>query len=338
MEVKIHTSADVLMRVVFIQTALQYFFDNAVIPIYFGNTPISLMEYLPLFRQGYVMEETPDLLMSIYTSMNNLTDLTPGVPVDADITELLSITPDNLTNNAFNDIIPAYYENYGYDDEVLMQEAVESGRIPNYLNTFQVVQNYNATFNPAIFQEIFYLDIIQANSQRLLPANLKSYFDSQEFIDAVLDEYLIVLDMYRILMEMIQPELRITGVLRKIDRITDTMIMDYAMAEDPWHQNILNKIVADPRSNKLIYAIHMHNLDDVKRYINMYDPRDNNLEAYHLAVAIEEPEIIDVIRKAIIERNALEQKTFQTMMQPFGEFDVPETEMFRQYGRSLLNK
>src|SRR5579864_5815762 len=135
----------------FVQTALEYFLKNAKFPIYFGSEPVSLLEYLPLCSQGYAADQTLQLLVMIYAMLNNLTTLTPGVPLDYDITELLSVTPDGLMNTSFNGDIPAYYAKY-FEDEITMQKAVED-RIPNFLDyqsTFRVVQIEYPNFNPAM--------------------------------------------------------------------------------------------------------------------------------------------------------------------------------------------
>jgi hypothetical protein len=341
----------------FVQTALQYFLENAKIPIYFGNKPVSLMQFLPLCHQGYAIDSTLQLLMMIYVLINNLTVLTPGIVAYNDISEL-SVIPDELMNIAFNGSIPAYYADYIYENEITMKEAVDDRMIPDYpdhyLNTLEVIQRRDPNFNPAMFELQFCTPISEINSQRRLPLDLQLYYKSPDFLNAVGKEFLIVTDMYVILTNMIASELRTTGSLLKIEKITDIDIMEH-----PNQTNLLEAILADNRSNKLAYAIINNNLNDVKRYINAYDPRDNNLEVYHLAVSHnptlinydattgnlevrhlevsrENPEIINLIEKAIIERNALEQRTFQSMMVPLGESDIPQTEMFRQYGRSLL--
>jgi hypothetical protein len=343
-----NNGATIAANIDFIQTALSYFLENARIPIYFGSQSISLMEYLPLCHQGYALGNTLQLLVLIYALINNLTTVTPGAIVGdpyTDIIELLSVIPDELMNTAFGGSIPAYYAKYRFEGEITMQEAVDERMIPNYpdhyLNTFEVIQREGPILNLGMFPlEVCGL-MSEINAQRQLPLEFKSYFDSPDFRNTAAKELRIVLNLYLVLIDKIEPELRATGLLRKIEKITDIDLMKYSMRTnfrmaDVNVRDLLDAMLADNRSNKLVYAILSNNLNDVKLYINMYDPRDNNLEIYHLAVSGKNQAIINLVEKAIIERNALEQRTFQTMMVPLGESDIPQTEMFRQYGRSLL--
>lgn len=317
---------------VFIQTALQYFFDNAVMSIDSEGTSIKLMEYLPLCQQGYVVENALLLLMYIYVIMNNLLELEAGV-LPEDLTGYFYVIPDGLFIEAFASKIPAFY--YSSDRKMTMQDALIDELIPGYLNTFEAIRHNDLDFEPDTFHVDYLFEIIDMNSGDIneFPVVYKYYTEDSKFRETLIDEFMIVRDMYIILMRWLESHI-VGNTLPKFEGITVTAILESSIT---YHTDDLSsRLLADDRINKLIYAIIVNSSLMVERYIDKYDPRSNNYEAYHLAVAKGNLEIIQRIKKAIAERNFLEQQTFQNMMVPLGESDLPQTGMFHQYSRSLL--
>lgn len=329
---------------VFLQTALQYFFENAVIPIYSGNTVINLLKYLPMVKQGYISILSLPKILNDYVSMNDSTNSTDSHG---------NITQDALPVKAFAGNIPASHYVYiknGAQEMVIMQYAVESGLIPDYLNTFQVITRTNPNFRLNDFLYIRSVPLIMyLNTQNSaeLP-ELATYFENAEFKRAIINEALIIDDI-DIIINSIEDanlfevaEIAYSGSTSESESEfipeskTITSVIEHAIAIDRHY--LLDQLLADDPLNKLIYAIILNDPNLVEQYLTMVDPRDNDLVAYHTAVEKGNPLIIERIRKAIIERNALEQRIFHTMMVPVGEFDIPQTEMLRQYGRSLVNK
>lgn len=329
----------------FLQTALQYFFDNAIIPIYSGNTIINLMDYFPMMKQGYVMLENQlSKILLDYIEINNLINSddyfnTPSISLPTGY-----VTPDALFIEAFGADIPAFYYIYienGVRKKVIMQHAIESGLISDYLNTFQVISMLDPNFQSNRFsREIGITWIIALNVQ--IPSEvpeLTTYLQNEEFKYNLWNEASIISNLSTVI-HFTRQRMAYKGMGPKLGIITVTRIMEVALPRRlPQERHLVNRLLADPRVNKLIYAIIINDPVMVEQYINVYDPRDNNYEAYHLAVRQgNNPVIINIIKKSIAERNLLEQQTFQTMMIPLGESDIPQTEMFHQYSRSLINK
>lgn len=322
----------------FLQTALQYFFDNAIIPIYSGNTMINLMDYFPMMKQGYVMDRKHlSKILTEYVEINNL--INPSDRFWGMVHPDGYITLDALFIEAFGGNIPAFYYVYienGVQKGVTMQHAVESGLIPDYLNTFQVISMRFPTFKSNRFSlniGISWIIALNVQTPSEVP-ELTTYLQDEEFKYNLWNEAAIISDLYEI---MLSTGWRNMGP--KLNTITVTTIMGATLRRRYLSKQLENRLLADPRVNKLIYAIIINDPVMVEQYINVYDPRDNNYEAYHLAVRQgNNPVIINIIKKSIAERNLLEQQTFQTMMTPLGESDIPQTEMFHQYSRSLVNK
>lgn len=322
---------------IFIQTELQYFFDHAVLPVYSdyaAGIRINLVDYFPSLKQGYAFKRTVINLLQIYTEMHNL----------ANSNNQYFITPDALMDAAFNDDIPAFW----YNRSITMTDAIRGGLTSNYLNSFQVTQRDYANFDPKRISNAEIYRIVDNNSQNATQLPELHIIANNELVaNAIIDEYSLSLEIENIMKFL-------PAIERSPERITVTSILKnlYRFSTN----TLLNRLLADDRSNKLIYAIIISDPVMVTQYIDTYDPRDNNYEAYHLAVYYLEREqarfqdvnfdeeerndsqqvIVDLIKAAIIERNLLEQKTFQTMMVPLGESDIPQTEMFHQYSRSLL--
>lgn len=308
---------------VFLQTAPKYFFDRATIPVYSGNVAINLMDYFPLVKRGYALINASGFLALSYTYTHNLRD-----PTDS------FFVPDNLYIEAFGSNIPAFkYEYYDVNGQIpsfLMQDAVNQGIIPESLNTFEVLQGLNYLFNP---QRIgaFFGNMMKINSQSMTEVpELSDIVNDKQGSNELINEWM----MAWAICEILRVLFRTKGPGSKFS-VIDMMI---EAVKDERKSAFLNRLLADDRVNKLIYAIIIDDINLVDQYIDLYDPRDNNFEAYHLAVVENKPVIAERIRQAIIQRNILERRTFQTMMAPLGESDIPESQRFYELSRSLANK
>jgi hypothetical protein len=89
-------------------------------------------------------------------------------------------------------------------------------------------------------------------------------------------------------------------------------------------------LTQDSRVNKLYLAILQKNIQLVKNALNAIDPKDHKHRAYFMAVNEGVKEIIDMIEENIIERNLLEERAIETMIQSqIGTTNVPR-ELYRQ--------
>lgn len=322
---------------IFIQSALQYFFENAVLPIYSGNTMINLMDYFPMLQQGYALQETAEVLFNVYLLMHNL--------MDVSTTGNTFLNPDDLIFKAFDSDIPAAYYIDNNDDKFDMRQGITNKFIQIYLNTFQALNISRGA--PEFYQDEIQVDptvhyIIDLNvwDSDEFP-DLDTYVRDEDFTKVLIDEYMIAKELSEIMWMATSRQKRIYPIFG--DRVRTATIMFIAMKYK--FDNLLQRLLADPRTNKLTYAVISSStkgfVPDTKPIIaalKTTDPRDNDYEAYRVAKELRKVEVIKLIEDAIIERDLLEKKTFQTMMIPLGESDVPQSEMFHRYSRYLVNK
>jgi hypothetical protein len=274
-------------------------------------------------------------LLYIYCYMNNLVD-----PNFANVQNTgVFIIPDAFFFTMFGGNIPAfkylYRDDQNINRRIPMQDAVNQGLIDEPMNTFQVMQNVDPNFNPNRFPIDDFFEIVYLNSQdeEDLP-ELTELIDDEKFSDALIDELMIARDMLDIVTYLLTYKM-VGQVLPEFDKITFTEIVQ--VSANFGRNDLVDRLLTDPRSNKLIYAIINYDIDYVRQWVNQVDPRDNNFEAYQLAVQGDDQIIIDIVRAAIIERNQLEQQTFQTMMLPLGSLDQPPLGL-QSYSRTLINK
>lgn len=304
-------------QLIFLQTALQYFFSRAVLPVYSGSVVINLMDYFPIFNQGYTTSVILADLLRLYNHMHNLYD-----PNDVNF-----IFPDTLYDEAFGGNIAALYYIYvdvqGIFQEVNMSDAVNQGLITRSLNTYEVMQSYDLTFDPKRINshDLVMMGKINSQNEEELP-ELQTILQDRPIVDALIDEYMRVDEILDMGFTVIGPGDRLESP------ITVTIMM--ASAIQYGYMDLLYHLLADDRVNKLIYAILVNDPNMVEQYINVYDPRDNDNEAYRLALEKGNEEIIQRLLDAVTERNLLEQATFQSMMPYHG----PHKELY-SYTRSL---
>jgi hypothetical protein len=333
---------------IFLQTALGYFFDNAVIPLQLGNVTINLLDYFPLLKQGYTLLPTLSDLMAVYRIKHKLSNR--GF-----------IRQDALMLQAFNSDIPAYFYEYSNQSSCVaasfacpttmipMEDAIKRGIIPNPLNSFQVISKViDQDFDLNQITGVFFDRVLDLNYQFLSKmTGFETIVQDQGFINALYDEFMIVRDLMNIISYKASKHggyLDSTiGIIDILKTSIDSTLSNQLNNRDPaYRTNVLftlyNRLMADPRVNKLIYAITINDPVMVNKYINDYDPRGNNYEAYNLAVQKNNPVIIDKLKTNIARRNLLEKEAFKTTMVPVGPLDQPEYERLYQYGQSLLPK
>ena len=67
------------------------------------------------------------------------------------------------------------------------------------------------------------------------------------------------------------------------------------------------------------------------------DPRDNDNKAYFLAVEADNPDILNLVKDAMVERTLLDRAIFRTQLIPkLGQSDLPDS--LATYMRSLQKK
>jgi hypothetical protein len=302
------------------------FLENAVLPVYSGDIIINVMDYLPMLKQGYFLMKTMRNVIFEYPRINHLIDAKNPI----------YMIPDTLLVTAFGGSIPAvYYHGPGAFPKISMQAVVERGLIPEYLNTFDVIKISDPNFDPTRFVVNHLDSMVNYNSSKLTSiSELSIYLQNKDFVNALNNEVDITGDLLRIhrifmkpyyqaLNERISSGLPFTMEDIIVGDMTVTDIMEISIKDK--RGKLLDKLLADPRTNKLIYAIVINDPEMVEKYINVYDPRDNDNEAYKVAVKYGNQVIIDRVRRVITERNQLEQQIFQTKLLP---------ELY-QYSRSL---
>jgi hypothetical protein len=307
-----------------IHGGLKYFFNHALIPVHSGSCVINLMDYFPLLKHsGYAESKTINELLLMHMNSNMATHI--GV-----FGQVLTIfvTPDDISIRSFGGDIPSFY--YYFNQEFIeMSIAVESGIISESCTTFQVMSNINPEFNQNSVCCADFHTIINLNTQPI--PEFSDLFQDTNFAVTLRDERKLANNIQKVF-ECINPS--------RNEIITSTRLLESSFMNNRIDRRIdLNhlteRLLADPRINKLICGIIIDDLNMVERYINVYDPRDNKFEAYWLAFDNMNAPITKLVRKTIIERMLLERMVFQIMMASIGGFHTPSEELYR-YSRSLL--
>jgi hypothetical protein len=297
---------------VIIGPALQYFFENAIIPVYSGNTLINLMDYFPTLKRGYALKQTILLLLYSYMHVHHLQDLNnPSFMI-----------PDDLFIRAFDSDIPAYYyvsldPDTGSKARFQMQDAIDNYYIPSPMNTFQVIFSYLPQFNPDKFLTSRLLDMRDFN----ITSMSKIHVDS-DLIEVLIDEYAIAEDLEKIFLIFLEPLKKAIREQKRgrpvnpedliVEDLTATDIMKISVSHNKI--DLLNRLLADDRSNKLIYFILIDDPEMVEEYIDKVDPRDN--DAYQVALDTGDEIISDRILSAIDEKNLTEIQVFTSVFPP----------------------
>ena len=305
--------------------ALQYFFNNAHIKIYQGNTPINLLNLFPLLKQGFATERTILGLLETYVAVNQL--LINGV-----------IIPDDLFRKSFNsDISAGFYSliSEGVPSSgITMDDAVDSKLIPNPINTFQVIKNSSPAFNP---EELTYQDLIMINhfNQHSIDDFEKAdeYLNDDEFINNIFIEHQIAIQLDSVLkiseqMDELFGNIIYQGRLSQIPfedfilRALDLSIEEIILETENY---LLINLLNDPWIH-LLYAIIIQDRDLVKNLLKTIDPRIKNNEAYRLAISIGDSKIIDMIKTVAVNRNLLVQQVLTNTIEPLhGPSILPRT-------------
>ena len=263
--------------------ALIYFVNHGRMNIQHGNQIINFIDFLPMLKQGYALNNTISLLMHSYIRINKLRH---GTIFKLD---------DNM-NKAFNDM-PAQYFITGPYQKWLMNDAVNQGLLPKVSNTFECVQLRYNQFN---IEEIklLYIEMIKVFNITLL----NNIGEDTEFAKALCYEYYLINEINKLF------KLKCTDLTKMIASNIGSNILITHLVD---HQYITHEYV------NLIKSIVNYNIDYIKQ--SKYDCRNFNYALYDLAVkdsplaavnVIKNDEIINLIMKNIIERNWVEKQVF----------------------------
>jgi hypothetical protein len=321
-------------EVVFLQSELEYFFAGAVIPIYFTDVTIDLLDYFPMLKQGYAISGTIMQLMNKYVRVHNL--IRHNV-----------ISLDELISASFNGQISAYY--YNAERMITMEDAVNQGLVQYYMNSFQLLGLTDLIHTTRKSIPTYYFTELIPRPNYIFLENiseLKGYIKDKEFMSTLDDELKIIkdLDLAEIYMrDTLRIPRKEVGIATIMNTLVSDDYLDFSMDTEVAKRRfaLLRRFLDDPKIttvNKLVFAIDINDPALVDKYINDYDPRANDYEAYHLAVQKNNPIIINKLKTDIARRNLLEQQVFQTMMVPVGPLDQPEYERLYKYGQSLLGR
>lgn len=297
---------------VYLGDALQYFVKNAHINIYQGNVAINLIDYLPLIKVGYANLSTMYLILLIYTKSNCLED-----PTDKDF-----IIPDDLITKTFNsDISATFYDESGiFGKKILMTEAVNTGLVIKSLNTFEMIQNNDPTFNPLRFDALLKMVDLNIYTKKYIQ-NYEDYSNDININAVMNNENDFCANILNIILPNLTYEQGSTNITLHDFLATS---IDYRLTAS------INQLIHFDNQNRnwiyLLYSIIIEDQDLVNERLNYLDPRINNNEAYKLALKVGNPEIIRMIRSKIIERSLLYENAFASMSEPIiGTSDIPHS-------------
>lgn len=278
--------------------ALLNFFSKATLNLYDGNVTINLMDFFPLLKQGYALRSILSTFNDNYTRAHNLQD--PNNP--------RFIIPDALYNESFGGNISAGLFSYrdvgGKLTNIPMEEAVDSGLISNYLNTYQVMESLYpqgtinqsgqaGDFNPQRFPIYFYQTINSLNYTKIGVETL-----NQDVIDSLIEEELLSKEINSVGQE-------VSGKIKNGD-----IYFFIKMAMSTKNLNILNALLNHPNVNSLYTSIMLKDINAITNNLQLIDPRSDDFRAYHLAEESGDPFIINLIKDNIIQRNLLQQSAF----------------------------
>ena len=296
-------------EIIYLGEALQYFVNNAEIYIYQNNIKIiNLMNYFPIVKRGFTTRRTIYNLLYIYEIYHF--DQTSGI-----------IIPDNLFMKAFGINIPAIFYRLTWkddpmtgvviDEEIFMQQALESRLISQPLNTFQVIELNDRLFNPTKIESYFLFDIADYNSYTLNYINeAEEILGNNELMNHIIIE------------KQLSDELSIIygDNLEKLnfhDFITSAMDNNII--------NIINHIVADPWIHLLIVII-TEDIDAINNLLTYVDPRKNHNIAYKLSLTVGNQDIINLLKNNIIQQTFYERQVLTEGFEPLiGPSNIPQT-------------
>lgn len=300
-------------QVVYLGKALRYFIENAKIELYYKDTAIiNIMDYLPVLKSGFAFRNTLYLILLIYNNINY------GVHRNG-------IIPDRLFKEAFGSNISSEYYQFRWlqiesddmvsCDAITMRQALSENIILRPLNTFDVIKLNDHSFTKDKFDDFFLKDIVDYNCYSL------DYLDgrdeilgNQQLLDDIRIESDLLHDIHEIIMNhfiVFHRQINFVDFIGIATQIKITTMMQYFVS-DPWVR-LLVAIIS--RNTKLITVL-----------LNIDDPRIHNNLAYSLALEINDPNIINMIKDNIIKRRLLDKRVFESRLEPIiGKSDVPET-------------
>jgi hypothetical protein len=99
-------------------------------------------------------------------------------------------------------------------------------------------------------------------------------------------------------------------------------------------QNVVNTLENDQRINQLCLAIIRQDIPSIQKYLDVYDPRDDNHRAYFLAVNTGSDDIIKMVKDKIIQRVLLEGTAFTNQLnRTIGTKTTIGRDVYNVYGR-----
>ena len=291
--------------VVYLGKALQYIFNNGKINIYQGNVDINLLNYMPLLKTGLSFKQTINVILQCYLIVNDMID----------ITDYTRIIMDDIFNEAFNGDIPALFHNLIASD-ITISEAINLGLSSNSLNTVQTLTQLYPYFNPN--DEYQYTgdndDMIKINTIKISDIEI----DQNKNLS---DELQFALSIINILLQIMYNEPQYN-----FNHLSLYDFLNVAIKDND--ANFINCLISDPWIH-LLYAIIIQDSNQVKEILKIIDFRINNNEAYRLAIKVNNPEIINIIRDYIVNIRLIEQEALdKSFVEIVGPTDISRT-LFR---------
>lgn len=264
--------------------SLLYFFDNATINMRQGTTFVNLLDYFPLLKQGYITYSTVQLCLKSYVIVNDLID-----------NELAKITPDDLLIKSFGSHIPSAFYTYetspdGPLSKILLCKAYDDKLIPNYLNTFQVIEKLDIGFESHEFDVGFLNMIINQNfyNSEEIP-ELKTYVENANIRDRLQSEYILISEIYELLCFITDSKISSSNVV-------DILILATAKNRRNFVKTLLSDSNVDAVFNDQEALLHAITNDDLE-LVNLFLSRaeiDARL-AYYYAKLLGNERIMDII-------------------------------------------
>lgn len=253
---------------------LKYFLNHAYINAYYDNISINLLDYFPLLKHGYGTYNAVYLIMRNYIDINHLTDTK----------RMGRFIADELLIDAFTN--PIHYKRNS------IITLIEKSKL-NELNVRDIVKmNIYAT------QEF--------SDDKNYIAKLNYEHDLARDIWA-----LIKLNSYSHVLQSTQIRNHGTKVLcTGLPKLDINVIIPLAITHG--NNNIIEQFMMDT-SCKLLCAIIIQKYDIVRKFLNEIDPRINDNQSYKLALRYKNTDIINAIKRKIIEKNWYEKEALNEM-------------------------
>lgn len=339
-----------LYNFVYLGAPLRYIISNISFKVYQGHTIIDLLDYLPLLKHGYCHIKTIRNILMAYADITNngylynievFNEAFGGnIPI-----EFYNIQSKQIKLNIENNPSVAIFEAIPIDKfqqfkeghielkstKIPIQEAIDRGLIADYINTYQYeklndpyfdIENYDLDPDNYDVYNFFFRSFIENNIYTIYDLEqLKQY--SRNNTVTIWGELSISKNIANLMVEMVdinkQLPFKFKDVIHACQEFKSTSLVD--------------KFKNDNRL-KLYYAIIIGKYEDVIKYLKEVDPRDDNSEAYRLAM--ESINIIVAIKDNIIEKNWYQKEAFVSGVESIvGPSNIP-TELQKSIRKNFL--